>query len=114
MTDMYMKLYVGEKPYSTIGEETNSVPEDTELLDFLGASNDIELGVLDDGELVASDYGELDASLIDSDDEMNEKELCSTIFITKIFGSNVGEKTDLLDASDVGKLADSCDGELVD
>ncbi|PQP96497.1 uncharacterized protein Pyn_08299 [Prunus yedoensis var. nudiflora] len=65
MMDMYIKLFVGEKPYSTIGEETDSVTEEIELLNFLGASNDIELGVLDGEELAdyeelaAIDYGEL-------------------------------------------------------
>lgn len=61
MMDLYMKLFVGEKQYSTIGEETDSVSEEIDLLEFLGASNDIELGVLDDGELADS--------LTNSDDE---------------------------------------------
>ncbi|CAL2268719.1 unnamed protein product [Prunus armeniaca] len=44
------------------GEITSSV--DIELLEFLSASNDIELGVLDDGELANL--------LTDSNDEQNE------------------------------------------
>ncbi|XP_008244656.1 PREDICTED: uncharacterized protein LOC103342767 isoform X2 [Prunus mume] len=54
MMDLYMKQSVGEKQYSTIGEETDSVSEEIDLLEFLGVSNDVELGVLDDGELADS------------------------------------------------------------
>ncbi|CAL8165945.1 unnamed protein product [Prunus armeniaca] len=63
MMDLYMKQSVGEKQYSTIGEETDSVSEEIDLLEFLGVSNDTEVGVLD---------GELADSLTDSDDEQNE------------------------------------------
>ncbi|CAB4315395.1 unnamed protein product [Prunus armeniaca] len=63
MMDLYMKQSVGEKQYSTNGEETDSVSEEIDLLEFLGVSNDTEVGVLD---------GELADSLTDSDDEQNE------------------------------------------